>query len=66
MYNTGQFMLNIKMEYSKEERELEIKERKMNRHKYRDNLNSMMRMSRTGRRFNAKTNEIFFKDPERL
>ena len=59
-------MMNIKMEYSKEERELEIKERKMNRHKYRDNLNSMMRMSRTGRRFNAKTNEKFFKDPERF
>lgn len=47
MYELGQFNVNILMDYTKEEREKQVEERKKNRHKYRSEFNSVMHLYRT-------------------
>ena len=46
MYELGQFGKNVRMEFTREEREREIEERKKNRSKYR-NFSSILKHYRT-------------------
>ena len=47
----GQFGINLKLDYTREQREKEVQDKKKNREKYRHNFSHMARMYRTGKQF---------------
>ena len=51
-FNTNQMVKNIELDYSREEREKQIEDKKKNRSKNRHYFSSLQRMFRKGKRIN--------------
>ena len=63
MYNQDSFGKNNQLEYTREERERFIEDRKKNRHKYRTQFSKLHRFFRQGKRLNeVRTVSKFFHD----
>ena len=59
MYRFGQFVENIELEATREDRERQVEEMRQNRHMYRNNFNQLAKLIRKNARNKSKSSESY-------